>query len=279
VAAGEAVFSLPGPSKTRLSKAPKLPRHARWTTLRDHPSENLRNPNGYENGGVVWQAEETETDGRWQRYYGFVGRYDVARVPAEEIEFPATNWQEGAWIPLDGSLFAGLETAAVPRTACYISHEKYGWASPAAPIYSMSTEARFKIVICNRSGADRAPPTFMEGASPPLPPGNVSMRMQMHYCGDVPAFGYSMGLNHTTAMLGNLIGAMWTELPRKSSRPLIAHSGARQMAPLERVDCLQLDLNHLYDVSRPGTYRLTLSLASGKDGAWSKNEHMFVIEK
>ena len=40
--------------------------------------------------GRVWQAEEVREGDRWRRYYGFVGRHALARVPAEEIEFPPT---------------------------------------------------------------------------------------------------------------------------------------------------------------------------------------------
>ena len=40
----------------------------------------------YDREGVLWQAEEVLAGGKWQRYYGFVGRHIIAKVPAEEIE-------------------------------------------------------------------------------------------------------------------------------------------------------------------------------------------------
>ena len=36
--------------------------------------------------GWVWQAEEVRRDGQWERYYGFVGRHVIARVPSSSIE-------------------------------------------------------------------------------------------------------------------------------------------------------------------------------------------------
>ena len=41
--------------------------------------------------GVVWQAEEVWQDGKWVRYYGFIGRYVVAKVPAAEVEVVAAR--------------------------------------------------------------------------------------------------------------------------------------------------------------------------------------------
>src|SRR6185503_15591563 len=56
--------------------------------------------------GIVWQAEEAREDGRWRRYYGFVGRHARARVPAEEIEFPAAA--NSGWTPVSAALDARL---------------------------------------------------------------------------------------------------------------------------------------------------------------------------
>ena len=38
--------------------------------------------------GRIWQAEEVREGDRWRRFYGFVGRHALTRVPAEEVEFP-----------------------------------------------------------------------------------------------------------------------------------------------------------------------------------------------
>jgi hypothetical protein len=36
--------------------------------------------------GLVWQAEEIFRNGKWERFYGFVGPHEVCCVPANEIE-------------------------------------------------------------------------------------------------------------------------------------------------------------------------------------------------
>ena len=51
----------------------------------------------------------------------------------------------------------------------------------------------------------------------------------------------------------------------------------RKLAPTEHLDCVQLELNRLFDVRRSGTYRLSLKLASGKNGAWQEHEVVFAV--
>jgi hypothetical protein len=58
---------------------------------------------------------------------------------------------------------------------------------------------------------------------------------------------------------------------------LTAYQIGRKLTPTEYVDCFQLDLNRLFDVSRPGTYRLSMKLASGKNGAMQENEVVFAV--
>ena len=43
---------------------------------------------------------------RWRRFYGFVGRHALTRVPAEEVEFPAP-WQH-QWFPVSADLDARI---------------------------------------------------------------------------------------------------------------------------------------------------------------------------
>ena len=87
---GRAIFSLPAPA--RLCCLPGMPVQADRPGRPMDPHKvtdetgrvNLRsNPRG-----CVWQAEETLVDGMWERFYGFVGRYQIEKVPAAEIEFP-----------------------------------------------------------------------------------------------------------------------------------------------------------------------------------------------
>ncbi len=40
----------------------------------------------FDREGRIWQAEEVLIQGRWKRFYGFVGNHIIAKVPAEDIE-------------------------------------------------------------------------------------------------------------------------------------------------------------------------------------------------
>jgi hypothetical protein len=99
VAEGRAIFSLEGPgAEVRRVALPKFPMTARWTKLEvfadDPPFMSFSDAKGenhpYIAGmqtGRVWQAEEVREGNRWRRFYGFVGRHALTRVPAEEVEF------------------------------------------------------------------------------------------------------------------------------------------------------------------------------------------------
>ena len=97
---GVAIFSLGTVNPVRQVLLEPFPRPARWVTLKDFPvTELTADPNGepkvsHQQAGFVWQAEEVQQDGQWVRYYGFVGRHSIARVPAAEIEFPVESKPE-----------------------------------------------------------------------------------------------------------------------------------------------------------------------------------------
>ncbi len=88
-ARGLAIFTLPG--ETRVAALPAFPMPATWKNLDDDPfmlgSADGKQTLSHSRSGTIWQAEEVLVDGRWQRFYGFVSRYRVAKVPAEELEF------------------------------------------------------------------------------------------------------------------------------------------------------------------------------------------------
>ncbi len=106
VAGGRAIFSLGGPpdARVRVVDLKPFPHIARWKTLEKfrlrepveiYPPEprgkNTKGPAApvrelFDREGLIWQAEEVSSDGRWKRYYGFVGRHIIAKVPEEEIE-------------------------------------------------------------------------------------------------------------------------------------------------------------------------------------------------
>jgi hypothetical protein len=107
VAAGRAIFSLrdkPG-AQVRVVPLKPYPSVARWKTLKQFllrepgvmewpKDENTADrkvwaglpKEPFDREGLIWQAEEVQREGKWHRYYGFVGNHMIAKVPAEEIE-------------------------------------------------------------------------------------------------------------------------------------------------------------------------------------------------
>jgi hypothetical protein len=100
VKSGRAIFSLEPAPDRRLAPLENFPTRARWKTLKDFPityetfnpqtKQTLRRSD-YDQLGMVWQAEEIREGGVWKRYYGFVGKFIVAKVPADEIELLPGN--------------------------------------------------------------------------------------------------------------------------------------------------------------------------------------------
>ncbi len=96
VEAGRAIFSLAGQGTARILSLPDMPVNAKWLALKDYPtSQVVFDPKtnqqttvvSYEQDGAVWQAEEVQVGGTWKRYFAFIGRHCLAKVPADEINF------------------------------------------------------------------------------------------------------------------------------------------------------------------------------------------------
>lgn len=95
VAAGRAIFSDDAPlANRRLWKLPQLPLAATWENLhttktnafRSDPLTNTTTESSiWVQDGQIWQAEETLTNGKWERWYGFIGRGFIGKVPGSEV--------------------------------------------------------------------------------------------------------------------------------------------------------------------------------------------------
>jgi hypothetical protein len=95
----------------------------------------------YENQGHVWQAEEGFIDGKWQRFFGFVGDHIIARAPGEEIEFPG-RWP---WQELDN----GFD--------CHVSAKGYSIHAPLPP----GAPIPLTVWLRNRRGIDQDGPATL----------------------------------------------------------------------------------------------------------------------
>lgn len=91
VRAGRAIFSLEGEGEVRRIALPSLPMRARWRAPDADDAPAAGGGAATFEEGWVWQAEEVRRGGQWERYYGFVGRHVIARVPAGSIELPGVH--------------------------------------------------------------------------------------------------------------------------------------------------------------------------------------------
>ncbi len=178
VRAGRAIFSLPTPARVcRLSNLPltaerpggKADPSSGTTTAADGSSQPAVL---YNNRGVVWQAEETFVNGRWERYFGFVGRYQMEKVPAAEIEFPLGH-EAGNITP---QISGGLKTVW-PRVSAGVP-----FSYSVRDFLPSVGRASVQVQVDNHSGFEQTVPgevVLLAGAEKgTLPPG---MRLTLSY--------------------------------------------------------------------------------------------------
>jgi hypothetical protein len=243
---GKAVFSLAGEGEARLVRRLKLPIEARWVTLKNRPHRVhttdrdgvVTYPTMYEQDGRVVQAEEVLKDGKWQRYYGFVGCNRVARVPAEEIEFPTPEppWRAPhEWLPISGGLDARLEVPAL----------KVELIDDCPPRLPADANLTFGLIVRNRRGLDQTTPDV-----------DKSVRLRLLYAPE------------TVSRQGALAPLARTDADWKTltPRPGAAFQAvkARTLAPAEEAKAAMVDLHDRFDLSKPGFYRVQI-LPAGKD--------------
>ena len=179
-----------------------------------------------------------EVGGRWQRYYGFVGRYGLAKVPAEEIELSTPFRGEEDWIALDDRLLVGLEAAPNAGRGISVRKSEDSGCFPPMLFYQVGQPMVFKVGACNRSGHDRPLPLLAEGAE-----GRCLSTASAYRCNSAIAqrprrlgtCPQGSGRNPVCS----LVGMSWTEVPRKTERTVDREPDLeRKLAPAEYVDCL-----------------------------------------
>ncbi len=247
---GQAVFSLAGEGNARVVAGLKLPVTAQWITLKDHPYR----PGGsrsadeevtlqYEQRGKVVQAEEVFKDGKWRRFYGFVGVNHVARVPAEEIEFPPDDpwWREFRdWVCVGPSLHVGLNVPPLKVEA----FDDYPARLPADAALTFSLVAR------NAAGVDQ-----------PAPDAAKVVKVRLLYSPEIVSRQGALVPRATD-------DSDWTELPAKPGAKFTAEKG-KTLAPAEETKLAVFDLRDWFDMGKPGVYRLQL-LPAGAEPATAK---------
>ena len=230
VAAGRAIFSLEGEGETRTIKLLDYPQRARWVVLKDKPitvTTGRVTEVQYDADGYVWQAEEVRKDGRWERYYGFLGHHVVAKAPASEVEF---TFQWGGPHALSGGLAPTLEAADAGATSY----------APGVPIPIV-------LRVLNRLGVPREAPTeFVRLGADGKPALRKGLTLKLYYTAE-------------PASERNPFGAYPNDevAPRREAR-FNPNPAARSLAPLESFEAARLEPADWFDVSRPGRYRLAV---------------------
>ncbi len=237
---GHAVFSLEGEGETRLVAGLKLPLEARWLTLKDQPvgtvtidpksGKEIIKPTWRQEGHIV-QAEEVFKDGRWQRYYGFVGANRVERVPASEIEFlsePNMYEADRQWRRVASQFDARL---LVPE----IQVEAYEGYPPRVPA---DAKLLFGLSLFNASGLDATAPDL-----------NKSVRLKLLYSPEIVirgALAPKATRDEEWIELRIKAGAAFRTEPKKTYRPA------------EQAKAATFDLREWFDLNKPGFYRLSV---------------------
>jgi hypothetical protein len=245
VAQGRAIFALPG--TTRLCTAPKLPVIA-WRPSRqmDPQQASQSTADGqskevtiYNTRGQIWQAEEELVDGKWQRYYGFAGRYQLEKVPAAEIEFEefSTDVAPG--------LSAQIESPfEFDRSKFNLGFGFRKFIAPGTPI-------PVKVSIANHTGLDQAVPAALLLPAVPgkaLPPG---LTLALDYSDKLPPHIFRWSEQP-------FVYGPWTSVPLRPDVGVSPNGGASTaLTPTQQRTLLDINLCDYFDLSRAGAYRLT----------------------
>jgi hypothetical protein len=248
-----AIFSLE-PRDARLAKVPKLPVPARWVTLVELAYDR-QNPDGtisreYDQDGWIWQAEEIRKGDRWLRYYGFVGRHTIARVPAPEIE-QRDHRAGDAWGRLSGGMDARIEPV-----------------EPSSDGYRPGRPITVVLWLRNRLGTEHTAPTEFFRANPGK---SVAIRR-----------GVTLKLFASRASVfrtGHGPVDREEELTPKRTQRFEPGTDSRSLEAFEKFEAARFDLTDAFDLLQPGSYRLRIASAaeSGIGEGASSDWHFKVV--
>jgi hypothetical protein len=256
VRSGRAIFSLGAAGTARMAQLPDFPIKARWTTLKKYPRQvsfwnSKTNESGvrtdYEQEGQIWQAEEMLVNGQWQRFYGFAGRYEVARVPASEIEvLPENSWW---WAPLSNGVDVMVEPPGKTRA---------GRSFTLTPV-ALRDALPVSVWLRNRRGTPQAiAAVFKQNEAKPAPH-NAMPWIQLFYA---PYLATRPTPRHVPA------DGDWLPVAPLPHHVPAQRQLSRTLQPGEEFKAVSFDLRTLFPITRPGFYRLDVSFptASGIEG-------------
>ncbi len=264
---GHAIFSLSG--TTRICQMPGFPIEAWRPDRKTDPSEGSETTADgtsksiimYNTEGRVWQAEEVLEDGKWERYYGFVGRYQLEKVPAAEIRFSYQGADGNVTKEISGTIEGPQDYVQGQPNFSFATHNFSQLDSPL-PV---------KVKVSNGSGVDQVvPPALMlsPGAKTALPQG-VSLSLL-----------YSEKLPPKVASFSEppFNYGSWQDVPlRKEVQVERSGTPGPTLIPTQDFTVLNIDLRDFFDMSRPGTYRLNALFHVPGQSTDKSNEITFSI--
>jgi len=243
---GHAIFALSG--TTRICHLPDFPLEAWRPDRKTDPSEGSETTADgtsksiimYNTEGRVWQAEEALVDGKWERYYGFVGRYQLEKVPAAEIRFSYQGADGNVTKEISGTIEGPQDYVQGQPNFSFATHNFSQLDSPL-PV---------KVKISNGSGVDQVVPAALmlpSGAKKELPQG---IGLSLSYSEKIPPKVVSFSEPPFTY-------GSWQDVPlRKEVQVEPTTTPGPTLIPTQDFTVLDIDLRDFFDVSRPGTYRL-----------------------
>jgi hypothetical protein len=263
VAQGRAIFFLTG--NTRTVAIGKFPLEASCLKAgKKHPEipleEGLKGDDDQDDGSKIWQAEEVQVGGRWERYYGFAGRHLFAKVPAAEVEFPRAG-----------------DVDLAPAIEC--------WISPAANHFDAGLEQSFLVTglqkplpfnlgVHNYGGLDQLiPGPFI------LPANNArtlpaAVRFTLSYSEKMPPAPTAREFASNMQNRVPVDYGSWQDIPLRKEITMAGPADARAIGPDARIELLKIDLRDYFKITRPGTYRLDVTFQEPGQKA-SPTQHVF----
>jgi len=264
---GHAIFSLSG--TTRTCHLPDFPIEAWRPDRKTDPSEaSETTADGtskslivYVTEGRVWQAEEVLVDGKWERYYGFVGRYQLEKVPPAEIKFSYQGADGNVTKEISGTIEGPQDYVRDQRNFSFATHDFAQLDSPL-PV---------KVKISNGSGLDQVVPAVLmlpPGAKKALPQG---MSLSLSYSEKLPPKVWRF--SEPPFDYGS-----WQDVPlRKEVQIESSDTPGPTLSPSQDFTVLDIDLSDFFDMSRPGTYRVQALFHLPGQAAGKSNEITFSI--
>lgn len=256
-----AIFSLEGQGDRRLFKLPDVPMKATWVALKKYPFnqqsfDTVKNQSivtkAFHQESWVWQAEEVQVNGVWQRYYGVVGPHEIARVPASEIEFPRDWWD---WPSLPGG------------TDCRIQFSEDATVTTnAGGIFALGKPVPIHLLFRNRLGVSQNIPTQWAAYSAE---GKLAIRP-----------GLSINLRRLSDTSGPREEGTDAGSP-VDGKPLAILSDRlvenRMVNTNNSFEAAAIDLRDCFDLTKPGRYHVQLTF-SKKTGLGEGSSQQLTFE-